>query len=201
MCCPRVVFIWPNSWDRVLSPIVTFRNSPRRSSSSKQPVCFNMASLKCVYGSRSGTDSRMSATLATREGGSAETKAENLVAWEGMVWMMQSCLRRSRSLPFCQVVSTHVGVTTCCGTDKYIDPTNYWNISDWQRTRQDWQNKVVVSKGQILLWRIVIGISYGGRRFVSPRIGSWCRILSLVQDWITGARLVAAGTGRWLLVQ
>ena len=80
LCCPRVVFIWRDSWDGVLSPMVTFQNSLRRASSSERPVRFNMASLRCVYGSCSGTDSRISAISTTIDGGSAEAKAANLVS-------------------------------------------------------------------------------------------------------------------------
>ena len=53
LCCLRVIFIWRNRWDGVLSPMVTFLNSPRRVSSSERPVRFNMASLRSVYGSSS----------------------------------------------------------------------------------------------------------------------------------------------------
>ena len=67
LCCLRVVFIWCNSWDGVPYPMVTFLNSHRRASSSEQPVRFNMASLRCVYGSSSGTDSRISITSSTIE--------------------------------------------------------------------------------------------------------------------------------------
>ena len=66
----------------VTAGMVTFLNSPPRVSSSERPVRFNMASLRCVYGSCSGTDSRISATSSTIEGGSAGTKVANLVAWE-----------------------------------------------------------------------------------------------------------------------
>ena len=34
-------------------------------------------------------------------------------------------------------------------------PVNFWNLSDWQWTRLEWQNKGVASKGQTSLWRIV----------------------------------------------
>ena len=44
----------------------------------------------------------------------------------------------------------------CCGGQINIPvPANFWNISDWQRIRQEWQNKDVASIGQTLLWRIV----------------------------------------------
>ena len=69
LCCPRIVFIWRNSWNGVLSPMVTLWNSPRRSSSSERPARFSMASLRSVYGSCSGTDSRISAISTTIDGG------------------------------------------------------------------------------------------------------------------------------------
>ena len=61
-------------------------------------------------------------------------------------------------------------------------PVNFWNISDWQRTRQEWQNKGVTSKGQTLLWRIVNRKSV--RRTVAAA-GWW----SLEQDLVAGAGL------------
>ena len=75
LCCPRVIFIWRNSWNGVLFPVVTFVNSPQRASLSEQPVHFNMAFLRCVYSS-------CSATSSTIEAGSDGSKVANLVAWE-----------------------------------------------------------------------------------------------------------------------
>ena len=66
--------------------------------------------------------------------------------------------------------------------DKYTGPANFWNISDWQRTRHEWQNKGVASKDQTLLWRIV------NRKSVRRTIvtaGWW----SLDQDLVAGAGL------------
>ena len=88
-----------------------------------------------------------------------------------------------------------------CGTDKYIDPTNFWNRSDWQRTWQKWQNKVVVSKDQILLWRIVIGnivrrtpVRKIQELVVGAGSSHWCRTGLLVQDWKS---LVVRTGGHW----
>ena len=61
-------------------------------------------------------------------------------------------------------------------------PVNFWYISDWQRTRQEWPNKGVASKGQTLLWRIVNRNSV--RRTVVAA-GWW----SLEQDLVAGAGL------------
>ena len=38
----------------------------------------------------------------------------------------------------------------CCGTDKYVDPTNFWKISDGWPTRQKWQRQEGFLKGQDL---------------------------------------------------
>ena len=71
----------------------------------------------------------------------------------------------------------------CCGCQINIPvPANFWNIRDWQRTRQEWQNKGVASKGQTLLWRIVNQKSV--RRTIAAT-GWW----SLEQDLVTGVGL------------
>ena len=74
-------------------------------------------------------------------------------------------------------------IVDCCeGQINIPVPANFWNISDWQRTRQEWQNKGVASKGQTLLWRIVNRKSV--RRTIAAA-GWW----SLEQDLVAGAGL------------
>ena len=46
--------------------------------------------------------------------------------------------------------STHSLPSLCCGGQINIPvPANFWNISDWQRTRQEWQNKGVLRKAKL----------------------------------------------------
>ena len=74
-------------------------------------------------------------------------------------------------------------ILSCCGGQINIPvPANFWSISDWQRTRQEWQNKSVASKGQALLWRIVNRKSV--RRTIAAA-GWW----SLEQDLVAGTGL------------
>ena len=75
---------------------------------------------------------------------------------ETQLWTSEFMLGHTKQSTMNLTVARILG-WNCCKADEYIDPTNFWNMSDWQRTRQEWQNKVVVSKGQILLCRIVIG--------------------------------------------
>ena len=84
VCIPSVAFIWRKSWDGVLSPLVKFRKSAWSESSSERPVRLSITSLRCVYDSCSGTNSRMSATSSTIEGGNAENRAANLVSWDAI---------------------------------------------------------------------------------------------------------------------
>ena len=70
---------------------------------------------------------------------------------------------------------------------------NFLNISDWQRTRQEWRNKYVASKDQTLLWRIVNRNSV--RRTVTA-VG-WC---SFEKDLVAGIGLDSwyKTSNRWI---
>ena len=105
-------------------------------------------------------------------------------------------------------------------------PAYFWNIRDWQRTRQECQNESVASKGQTLLWRIVNRNNI--RRTVTAagwwsleqdlvagaglescyKTGShwigdcWCRNgICWCRKVVAGSGLVSAGSGRWSQVQ
>ena len=114
----------------------------------------------------------------------------------------------------------------CCGGQINIPvPANFWNISDCQRIRQEWQNGGIASKGQTLLWQIVnrksvrrtvaaagwwsleqdlvAGAGLGswyktGNRWIG---GCWCRTgFCWCRKMVAGSGLVSAGAGRWSLV-
>lgn len=78
-CFPSRLLMKRRSCEGVLSPLVTWVKSSRSSSSSERPVRFRIASFSRVYGSWSGTFSKMSATSSTTDGGKTCTTLANLV--------------------------------------------------------------------------------------------------------------------------
>ena len=83
----------------------------------------------------------------------------------------------------------------CCGDQIDIPvPTNFWNISDWQRTRQEWQTKVFLERPNFIMANRKSKKVYDEQ---SPRPDGdrWNWIWSLEQVWIAGTRLVFVGLG------
>ena len=80
--------------------------------------------------------------------------------------------------------------TPCCRADKYTNPANLLNISDWQRTRQEWQSKWLLLRPNFIMANRKNRNSV--RRTVTVA-GRWSLVQDLVLDWRVGARLVVVG--------
>ena len=99
-------------------------------------------------------------------------------------WCLVGCCRQD----LFKIASSILGIFIyilflyCGGQINIPVPANFWNISDWQRTRQEWQNEGTASKGQTSLWRFVNRKSV--RRTVATA-GWW----SLEHDLVAGAGL------------